>query len=72
MTFTPISDKVTITSNVTSVNLRALPHTTYGDLKGVLKTGEYLDRIGINESTGWSKLTYNGTTVYAVTLYLKN
>ena len=72
MVFTAISDKVTITSNVQSVNLRDLPSTTVGETKATLKTGEFIERTGLNEGTGWSKLIYNGTTVYAVTQYLKN
>ena len=72
MIFTDISDKVTITANVTTVNLRDLPSTTVGEVKAMLKTGEYTDRIGKNDSTGWSKLIYNGTTLYATSQYLKN
>jgi len=72
MVFTAINDKVTITSNVTTVNLRDLPSTTYGKEMAKLKTGEYVDRIGKNDSTGWSKLIYNGTTLYATSQYLKN
>ena len=37
---------------------------------GQLKNGETLVRTGRNDSAGWSRLEYNGQTVYAVTAYL--
>lgn len=37
---------------------------------GQLKNGETLVRTGRNDSTGWSRLEYNGQTVYAVSAYL--
>ena len=38
---------------------------------GVLKAGEYLERIAIG-SNGWSKLLFGGKTVFAVSSYLTN
>lgn len=70
MNFTPMNDKVTIVSRVDKVNLRALPSTVSGEIKAELKPGEYVERTGI--SNEWSRLTYNGTTVYAATQYLTN
>lgn len=54
------------------VNLRALPSVTNPDatVVAVLHNGEYATRTGINEDYGWSRLSYNGQTVYAITSYL--
>ncbi len=51
-------------------NLRTFPSTTESQVVYTLKNGEYITRIGINEKTGWSKLIYNGQTVYAVSSYI--
>lgn len=68
MTFTAVSDTVTA-KDVT--NLRSAPSTKDAEnVIGQLKNGESLSRTGVNETTGWSKLEYNGQTVYAVTQYL--
>lgn len=66
-------DKIYITSDdeVTAkieVNLRR-DATTKSDVVGVLKNGEFLKRVATG-SNGWSKLSYNGQTVYAITSYL--
>lgn len=55
------------------VNLRALPSVTNSDavVVAVLHNGEYATRTGINEDYGWSRLSYNGQTVYAITSYLR-
>lgn len=50
------------------VNLRDSA-TTKGKVLGLLKNGTFLKRTGIG-SNGWSKLIYNGKTVYAITSYL--
>lgn len=54
------------------VNLRALPSVTNPNavVVAVLHNGEYATRTGINEDYGWSRLSYNGQTVYAITSYL--
>ncbi|MBO5020939.1 MAG: SH3 domain-containing protein, partial [Clostridia bacterium] len=69
MVFTDIDEQVTAKSET---NLRTKP-TTSGDSQVVytLKNGEYIKRTGISES-GWSRLIYNGQTVYAVSSYLTN
>ncbi len=64
-TFTSVNDKVTAKIEV---NLRNQP-TTGGDVVAVLKNGEFLSRTGTSDK-GWSRLIYNGQTVYAVTSYL--
>lgn len=63
--FTPANDRVTAKNEV---NLRVLP-TTNSESVGKLLSGTFLDRTAIG-SNGWSRLNYNGKTVYAVTSYL--
>ncbi len=67
MTFTPKSDRVTAK---VEVNLRKTPSTD-GEKVGLLRAGEFVSRTAISDK-GWSRLTYNGQTVYAVTSYLTN
>lgn len=50
-------------------NLRDAPTTDGSEVIYKLKNGEYVRRIGIHPN-GWSKLEYNGQTVYAITSYL--
>lgn len=64
-TFTPQNDRVTAKNEV---NLRAIPSTD-GEILGVLKSGEFLERTAVS-NRGWSRLVYGGQTVYAVTSYL--
>ena len=53
------------------VNLRSEPSTLNTDnIAAQAKNGDILERTGINEDTGWTRLDYNGQTVYAVTQYL--
>ena len=66
-TFTPKSDSVTAKE---FVNLRALPKSD-SELIGTLNRGEFLTRTAVSDK-GWSRLIYNGQTVYAVTSYLSN
>ena len=65
--FTPKSDQVTAKEYV---NLRVLP-TTDSESVGKLSSGEFLERTAVSNK-GWSRLIYNGQTVYAVTSYLSN
>ncbi len=67
MIFTDTNEQVTAKSET---NLRTKP-TTSGDSQVVytLKNGEYITRTGTS-ANGWSRLTYNGQTVYAVSSYL--
>ncbi len=69
MQFTDTNEQVTAKSET---NLRTKP-TTEGDSQVVytLKNGEYVTRTGTSTS-GWSRLLYNGQTVYAVSSYLTN
>ena len=54
-------------------NLRTLPSVDHPDCKIVtlLKNGTVVTRTGINEELGWSRLDYNGQTVYCVSSLLK-
>ena len=63
--YTAVSDEVTAKIET---NLRDVA-TTKSNIVGVLKNGEFLKRTATG-SNGWSKLTYNGKTVYAITSYL--
>lgn len=68
MTFTDVNE--TVTAKDVS-NLRSMPSTgDEGNVVGQLKNGETLTRTGRNDDTGWSRLNYNGQTVYAVSAYL--
>ncbi len=66
-TFTATSDRVTAKE---FVNLRALP-TTESEIVGTLSSGDFLERTAVSDK-GWSRLTYNGQAVYAVTSFLSN
>ncbi|HHV10970.1 MAG TPA: SH3 domain-containing protein [Clostridiales bacterium] len=51
-------------------NLRTVPSTSDPDtIAEVLKNGDTAKRIGIGDN-GWSKVTYKGKTLYAVSSYL--
>lgn len=68
--FTAVSDKVT---PKIEVNLRTLPSVTNTDSKVVatIKAGEVITRTGINHDVGWSRVEYNGQTLYCVSSYVK-
>lgn len=63
--YTEASDEVTAKIET---NLRDAA-TTKSNVVAVLKNGEFVKRTGIG-SNGWSKLSYNGKTVYAISSYL--
>ena len=69
LTFVPVEDTVTA-KDVT--NLRSEPSTAQGQATVVtqLRNGETAERIGREDTTGWSKLVYDGKIVYASTNYL--
>ena len=54
------------------VNLRLLPSVTNPDatVAAVLHNGEYATRTGVNEEYGWSRVEYNGQTLYCISSYL--
>ena len=64
--FSAVDEQVTAKSET---NLRTAPSTTSSEIVYTLKHGEFVHRVGIHPN-GWSKLEYDGKTVYAVTSYL--
>lgn len=68
--FVAVNEQVTAKIEV---NLRTLPSVEHPDCKIVtlLKNGTVVTRTGINEDLGWSRLDYNGQTVYCVSSMLK-
>lgn len=65
--YTSVDEQVTAKDET---NLRTQPTTGEGSsVVYKLKKGEYVRRIGVH-TNGWSKLEYNGQTVYAITSYL--
>lgn len=68
--FTEVSDSVTAKD---VVNLRSIPSYTREDSVVVaqLKKGEVILRTGINEAVGWSRVEYNGQTLYCITSYIE-
>ncbi|MBQ4066836.1 MAG: SH3 domain-containing protein [Clostridia bacterium] len=64
--FTDVFENVTAKIET---NLRDAPTTSGSNVVYTLKNGEYVKRTGIH-SNGWSRLEYNGQTVYAVSSYL--
>jgi len=68
--FVAVNEKVTAKEYV---NLRSLPSVDHPDCQVVdkLYNGTIVIRTGINEELGWSRLEYNGQTVYCVSSLLK-
>lgn len=68
--FEPINDQVTAK---VEVNLRNLPSTEHPNVKVVarLYNGQVATRTGINRDLGWSRVEFNGMTLYCVSSYLK-
>ena len=68
--FVAVNEKVTAKEEV---NLRTLPSVEHPDCKIVtlLKNGTVVTRTGINEELGWSRVEYEGQTVYCVSSLLK-
>lgn len=53
------------------INLRTAPDTGQADnIAAQAVNGERLERTGVNRDTGWSRLEYEGRTLYAVSSYL--
>jgi len=68
MEFVAIEEEVTA-RDVT--NLRNVPNTSSEKtVVAQLHNGEVAKRVGYNAEMGWSKLEYNGETVYAATKFL--
>ncbi|MCD7738105.1 MAG: SH3 domain-containing protein, partial [Lachnospiraceae bacterium] len=68
MTFTAVDETVTAKS---ATNLRSEPSTASTDtVVMVLESGMQALRTGINENTGWSRVSYDGQELYAVSSLL--
>ena len=67
--FTATNDQVTAKE---FVNLRTLPSVTDPNSQVVaqLTHGEIVTRTGINNDVGWSRIDYNGQTLYCISSYL--
>lgn len=67
--FTAVSQNVT---PKIEVNLRKLPSVTNPDavVVATVKAGEVFVRTGVNNEYGWSRVEYNGQTLYCVSSYL--
>lgn len=54
------------------VNLRALPSVTNPDATVIatIRAGEIVTRTGINTDVGWSRVEYNGQTLYCISSYV--
>ena len=67
--FEPIQDRVTAK---VEVNLRTLPSVEDPrcEVAATLKNGEVVTRTGINRDVGWSRVEYQGQTLYCVSNYL--
>lgn len=67
--FVPTDDWV---SAKIEVNLRTMPSVTESESQVVhkLTNGEVIARTGINEDVGWSRVIYDGQTLYCVSSYL--
>ena len=67
--FEELSDRVTAK---VEVNLRSLPSVEDPDcvVVATIKNGDVVNRTGINRDVGWSRVEYNGQTLYCVSSYL--
>ena len=54
------------------VNLRNIPSVDHPDSKVIatIVNGDVVTRTGINEELGWSRVEYDGQTLYCVSRYL--
>ena len=55
------------------VNLRTLPSVEDPDCKiaATITSADTVKRTGINRDVGWSRVEYEGQTLYCITRYLK-
>ena len=68
--FMPVDEQVTPKD---AVNLRTLPSTTHPEVEVVVKLekGQVVTRTGINEDVGWSRVEWEGQTLYCISSYLR-
>ena len=68
MSFNSVDESVTPKD---LVNLRSVPSTAdENTIVTQISNGDVLSRTGVNPDTGWSRIDYDGQTLYAVTQYL--
>lgn len=67
--FATVSDTV---SPKNEVNLRTMPSVTNPESQVVVKLayGENVERTGVNTDVGWSRVIYNGQTLYCISSYI--
>ena len=70
---TPFTKTDELVTPKEAVNLRTLPSTKHPDVEVVVKLekGETVKRTGINEDVGWSRVEWNGQTLYCISSYLR-
>ena len=70
---TPFTKTDELVTPKNAVNLRTLPSTKHPDVEVVVKLekGETVKRTGINEDVGWSRVEWNGQTLYCISSYLR-
>ena len=65
--FTPVNEEVTAKE---VVNLRDIPSMENSQVMAQLTHGEIAIRTGINHDVGWSRVEWNGQTLYCISSYL--
>ncbi|MDO5574247.1 MAG: GH25 family lysozyme [bacterium] len=65
--YSPVNELVTAKEET---NLRTYPSTETGQVYALIKHGDTVTRTGIG-SNGWSRISYDGQTLYAVTSFLQ-
>lgn len=65
--YAPVNELVTAKEET---NLRTYPSTETGQVYVLIKHGDTVTRTGIG-SNGWSRISYDGQTLYAVTSFLQ-
>lgn len=65
--YSPVNELVTAKEEM---NLRTYPSTETGTVYVLIKHGDTVTRTGIG-SNGWSRISYDGQTLYAVTSFLQ-
>lgn len=68
--FVEVNEQVTPKEEV---NLRTLPSVEHPDseIVATIYSGDVVTRTGINEDVGWSRVVYNGQTLYCVSSYIQ-
>ncbi len=69
--FTAVNEKMTAKEEV---NLRNMPSVTNANSQVIatIVNGDIVTRTGVNHEMGWSRVEYNGQTLYCISSYLTN